>query len=105
KHRAEATAISNGLSSVPKERPILMGGDCNAPSGDGALHVWFARLHDAFDVAGLGWGATVLNGLPVLRFDQLWCSDNLEAIAVWSVKTQYSDHRLVVGDFELTSSQ
>jgi endonuclease/exonuclease/phosphatase (EEP) superfamily protein YafD len=102
KHRAEATAIANALSSVPNERPILIGGDCNAPSGDGALHVWFWRLHDAFSAAGLGWGSTVLNGIPVLRFDQLWCSDNLEAIAMWSVKAQYSDHRLVVGDFNIT---
>ena len=103
KHRAEATAISNALSSVPNERPILIGGDCNSPSGDGALNVWFSRLHDAFNAAGRGWGATVLNGLPVLRFDQLWCSENLVAIAVWSEKTHHSDHRLVVGDFDTGS--
>ena len=101
KHREEAAAILNALSGVPIERPILIGGDCNAPSGDGALRVWSLRLHDAFTVSGLGWGATVLNAVPVLRFDQLWCSDDLEAVAVWSVKTQHSDHRLVVGDFNM----
>ena len=103
KHRAEATVISNALSSVPNERPILIGGDCNSPSGDGALDVWHPRLHDAFITSGRGWGETVLNGRPVLRFDQLWCSENLEAIAVWSVKTHHSDHRLVVGDFDMRS--
>ena len=77
----------------------MIGGDCNAPAGDGALCAWSPRLHDAFSGAGRGWGATVLNALPVLRFDQLWCSEQLQPIAVWSVKTQHSDHRLVVGDF------
>ena len=101
KHRVEAAAVLDALSPVPVERPILIGGDCNAPSGDGALLVWSLRLHDAFNSGGRGWGATVLNVLPVLRFDQLWCSDHLDAVAVWSVKTQYSDHRLVVGDFDM----
>jgi len=102
KHRQEAMAISNALSSVPNDRPIMIGGDCNAPGGDGALQVWSWRLQDAFDAAGRGWGATVLNVLPVLRFDQLWCTDHVQTVAVRSVKTQYSDHRLVVGDFGIT---
>ena len=103
KHRAEGAAIASAFSSVPNKRPILLGGDCNAPSGDGTLQVWSSRLHDSFGTAGRGWGATVLNVLSVLRFDQLWCSDNLVALAIWSAKSQYSDHRLVVGDFILAS--
>jgi endonuclease/exonuclease/phosphatase (EEP) superfamily protein YafD len=100
-HRAETEALVKALSATPAERPILIGGDCNAPAGDGALQVWNDRLHDAFIQAGRGWGCTVLNLAPVLRFDQLWCSDKLRARGVWSVKTRHSDHRLVVGDFEL----
>jgi endonuclease/exonuclease/phosphatase (EEP) superfamily protein YafD len=101
KHRTEATAVMDALTCVPRDRPLLIGGDCNAPAGDGALNVWSQRLHDAFASVGLGWGGTVLNALPALRFDQLWCSDNVTPIAVWAMKTQYSDHRLVVGDFEV----
>ena len=101
KHRQEAADISSALSAVPKGRAIVIGGDCNAPAGDGALQVWKPRLDDAFGSAGRGWGATVLNRFPVLRFDQLWCSDELTATRVWSAPTQNSDHRLVVGDFNL----
>lgn len=91
----------DSLAAVPSDRPIVLGGDCNAPAGDGALQVWSTRLNDAFDKAGVGWGNTVLNGFPVLRFDQLWSSPGLFPTEVRSVCTEHSDHRLVVGDFEL----
>ncbi len=101
KHRQQALAIAESLAAVPSDRPIVLGGDCNAPAGDGALQVWSPRLNDAFDKAGVGWGNTVLNGFPVLRFDQLWSSPGLFPTEVRSARTEHSDHRLVVGDFEL----
>jgi vancomycin resistance protein VanJ len=103
KHCQEAMDIWQALSSVPNERAILIGGDCNAPAGDGALQTWAFRLRDAFGTAGRGWGATVLNGSPVLRFDQLWCSIEIKPRAIWSARTEHSDHRLVVGDFAIPS--
>jgi endonuclease/exonuclease/phosphatase (EEP) superfamily protein YafD len=98
-HRNEAAAIAAALENVPGQVPILLGGDDNAPSRDGALDTWSPRLHDAFRSAGLGWGGTVLNASPALRFDQLWRSHHFRPLAVWSVKSAHSDHRLVVGDF------
>jgi hypothetical protein len=40
-----------------------------------------------------------------LRFDQLWCSQQVRPITVWSVKTKHSDHRLVAGDFQLPAAR
>jgi hypothetical protein len=44
---------------------------------------------------------TVLNQVPVLRFDQLWSSAEIQPLAVWTVPSERSDHRLVAGDFDL----
>jgi vancomycin resistance protein VanJ len=106
KHRDETTAIANALTAISTQRPILMGGDCNSPAGDGALQAWsMLGIRDAFQDAGRGWGDTVLNQFPVLRFDQLWSSDEVAPLAVWAVRTDYSDHRMVVGDFLLSDRQ
>jgi hypothetical protein len=99
KQREEAAELASALSSVPERRPILAGGDCNAPARDGALRSWSPRLHDAFATAGRSWGGTVLNEFPAMRFDQLWSSDELSPSSVWSVRSEHSDHRMVVGDF------
>jgi endonuclease/exonuclease/phosphatase (EEP) superfamily protein YafD len=100
-HRVEAQRIAAALSQVPRGRPILIGGDCNAPGGDGALREWSPLLRDAFYIGGRGWGATVLNSFPVMRFDQLWCSSGIGTTAIYSFPSDHSDHRLVVGDFTL----
>lgn len=102
KHRAEAREVAIALSSASGGRPILIGGDCNAPAGDGALQEWSPRLVDAFGIAGRGLGATVLNSIPVMRFDQLWCSNELVPTSVRAVSNDHSDHRLVVADFTLS---
>lgn len=103
-HRQETKLIRSALASIPKGRPILLGGDCNCPAADGALREWLPLLEDAFKSAGRGWGATVLNRVPVLRFDQLWSSAELAPLGVWAVQSERSDHRLVTGEFEIPSS-
>lgn len=100
-HRQEADAIAAALAAVPTDGAIVLGGDCNVPAGDGALESWQPEVRDAFAVAGIGWGCTVLNRVPVLRFDQLWCSQLVEPVSVIAAKSQFSDHRLVVGEFRL----
>ena len=99
-HRQQIQEIAAALAAVPAGRPILLGGDFNAPAGDGALFELSPRLHDAFDRAGRGRGATVLNRVPVLRFDQLWCSEQLVPQRIRAVASKGSDHRLVAGEFD-----
>ena len=82
---------------------IILGGDFNAPQHDHATRVLRNFGRDTFDVAGRGWGNTVLNTIPVLRFDQIWASGHFRPIATWAVRSEHSDHRLVVSDLVLLS--
>lgn len=92
----QACIFSNGV-------PLIIGGDCNTPAGDGALRPLRNRLSDTFTRAGMGWGNTCINDLPFARIDQIWVNRSLRPVAVFAKKTRYSDHRLVICDLVLTS--
>ncbi len=95
--RAELRAVAQQL---PREGALLLGGDLNAPAGDGIFTELTAlKLQDAWPLAGLGWGNTIANDLPIHRIDQLWLREH-SAKALIAVKTQYSDHRMLVCDLE-----
>lgn len=83
------------------EDAAVLGGDFNAAQHDRST--WSLRefARDTFDAAGRGWGNTVLNTVPVLRFDQIWASNHVRPIATWAVRSQHSDHRMVVSDLVL----
>jgi vancomycin resistance protein VanJ len=100
--REQMERIAREIEALPEDRPIILGGDFNAPAGDAVFRVLRPRLHDASREGGRGWGNTVLNELPVLRFDQVWLSARLRAARVHSHRTQHSDHRMVVCDLLIT---
>ncbi len=100
--RLQVAGIVTRLDELSPETPVLIGGDFNAPAGDGALQTLGPRLHDIFIEGGLGWGNTVSNDMPVHRFDQIWVSKHFTSIAVTAQKMQESDHRMVVGELMLT---
>ena len=100
--RSQMEDVAGAIASVPPDTPIILGGDFNAPAGDAVLRLLRPRLHDALREGGRGWGNTVLNDLPVLRFDQIWISGHLRAARVHARRTQRSDHRMVVCDLLLT---
>jgi hypothetical protein len=81
--------------------PLIACGDFNVPAGDLALRELRPVLADAFSVAGVGWGHSALNDLPVLRVDQVWVGRGVSPVAVRAHKTQNSDHRMVVCDLLL----
>lgn len=85
------------------EDAMILGGDFNAAQHDRATWRLHGFARDTFDIAGHGWGNTVLNTIPVLRFDQIWASEHLHAAATWAIQTQHSDHRLVVSDLILSN--
>lgn len=91
------------LRFVPLSEPVLLGGDMNVPAGDGALSPLKERqLYDVFVPAGVGWGNTVENSLPIHRIDQLYSSaSRLRPLAIIAVPSQHSDHRMLVADFRL----
>lgn len=92
------------IDEIEIDDAIILGGDFNAAQHDRAT--WrlqdFAR--DTFDVAGCGWGNTVLNTIPVLRFDQIWAGERCRVIATWAVRSEHSDHRMVVSDLVLQTN-
>jgi endonuclease/exonuclease/phosphatase (EEP) superfamily protein YafD len=96
--RAEMETVLNDLARFPKRAPLIVGGDFNAPAGDAVPGMLAPRLRDSFTEAGLGWGATGLNDLPVTRIDQVWISRHFWARAVIAARTVHSDHRMVVCD-------
>ncbi len=102
RHRRDILrAIVESLESWRGSTPLIMGGDFNAPQGDAIFDLMRPRLRDAFDVAGMGWGNTIVNDLPVLRIDQIWISHQFQAVQVRALRTEHSDHRMVVCDLKL----
>lgn len=83
------------------EDVAILGGDFNAAQHDRSTWPLREFAQDTFDVAGRGWGNTVLNTIPVLRFDQIWAGGRCQATATWAVRSEQSDHRLAVSDLVL----
>lgn len=84
------------------EEVAILGGDFNAAQHDRATWPLRELTQDTFDVTGRGWGNTVLNTIPVLRFDQIWAGGRCRATGTRAIQSQHSDHRLVVSDLVLT---
>lgn len=96
--REQMQLIVKQLKGGQSELPTIIGGDFNASAGDAVFRVLRPRLHDTFSQGGRGWGNTVLNDTPLLRFDQVWTSKDIQCISVTAKKTLHSDHRMVVCD-------
>lgn len=99
--REQVRLLADEVGATPSTTPVIIGGDLNAPAGDAAFRLLKPSLHDTFREAGIGWGNTVLNETPILRFDQVWACKNIRATAVAAKKTLHSDHRMVVCDLLL----
>ncbi len=100
--RQQMREVAAYLATVPPEVPVVVGGDFNAPAGDGIYWELPPRLRDTFAEAGSGWGNTGLNDLPVSRVDQVWISRPLQTRAAVARRTRHSDHRLVICDLTLS---
>ncbi len=96
--REQLRIIVQHLKTLPADRPLIVGGDFNAPAGDGVFRLLPPPLHDAFREGGIGWGNTFHNDFPILRIDQIWASRHFQTVAVFAQRTFHSDHRMVVCD-------
>jgi hypothetical protein len=94
----QVAQLGQCLRTGSPESLTVVGGDFNAPQGDGSLAALRPRFRDSFAEGGGGWGNTVTNDFPVLRFDQIWISSGLRAVAVSARRTRHSDHRMVICD-------
>jgi endonuclease/exonuclease/phosphatase (EEP) superfamily protein YafD len=86
------------LDSIPKDVPVIVGGDFNAGGRDALFRSLHPRLHDAFREGGIGWGDTLINEFPFIRIDQIWVSDHFRATSVVARRAVHSDHRMVICD-------
>jgi endonuclease/exonuclease/phosphatase family metal-dependent hydrolase len=97
--RAEQmAAVWRYAEATPADLPLIVGGDFNAPAGDGLFRALKPRLRDSFRDAGRGLGNTITNEYPISRIDQVWVSRDLRVHTVLARRTRHSDHRLVVAD-------
>ena len=105
RQRGQFERIKQALDRVPKDVPVVLGGDFNLPAGDRMFSILNGRISDAFRKAGSGWGDTLDDDLPVLRIDQIWCDEHFRPVLVRAQTTQNSDHRMVICDLLCSSPQ
>lgn len=103
-HRRELSEVADAIRTPAVSRPVIAAGDYNAVQGDSSTTPLQPMLRDAFSEAGVGWGNTALNHIPLARIDKVWISRDLRAAAVVAVQTQNSDHRMVVCDLLLPTT-
>ena len=84
---------------IPGGRPFILGGDFNASPGDAVFRVMPKELSDSFHEVGRGWGGTIINDCPAIRIDRIWHTHEVQPLSAVARKTQFSDHRMVVGEF------
>lgn len=97
-HRRQLAELAAAIGEVPRETPLIIGGDFNSPAGDAAYTALRPRLQDAFNTAGRGWGATFSRDFAFHRIDQIWLSPQCRALDVQAHVARNSDHRAVVCD-------
>ena len=89
--------VAEVLRSMDRSSVVL--GDFN----DTPLSYTYVRLHrrrhDAFAVAGKGWGASYKSLWPLLRIDSVLYPDELKAVSYTVDKVNYSDHYPVISTF------
>ena len=98
KQMEQAQKVAARLKTVQTGRPLILGGDFNAPHGDKVFGLFRGRLTDAFNKAGVGWGNTFSNHHPLVRIDQLWLDDHFRPLSVRAQRSERSDHRMVICD-------
>lgn len=95
----EMNQIQRQLQSLGA-KPVIIGGDFNTPPDAGIQKNLLANMQDAFNVAGVGLGATCVNPYPsIVRIDQIWTTPRVECVRAWVATTQNSDHRMLVADY------
>jgi len=81
-------------------RPDLVGGDFNTPPDPRVQNDLVSGMEDAFRVAGVGLGATCVNPMPcIVRIDQIWSGPKVKPVRARVIKTEHSDHRMLVADY------
>ncbi len=100
RHRREMAEIAERLRELPPGTPVIAGGDFNAPGRDAVCRLLAPWCRDTWPMAGVGWGNTIINDVPMSRIDQIQVSRHFRALRVRAVQTASSDHRLVITELD-----
>ena len=102
--RLRQIELSYALAALEQQTPYpkypaIIAGDFNAPANDVVYRLLEKDFTDAFGEVGTGWANTYHRSLPLLRIDQIYCSEKLLPVRSRPFKRENSDHRLVLADF------
>lgn len=98
--RSQLQRIAAEIQQIPRDTPLILGGDFNLPAGDKMFRLLEPRIEDAFPKCGTGWGDTLVNDIPFIRIDQIWSDSHFEPISVKVQRTVNTDHRMVICDLQ-----
>ena len=104
-NRSQLRSIVSMFPQRAVDWPKIIGGDFGTPPGDAIFRVLDPNFDDSFKSAGLGWGDTYSSRFPVLRIDQLWASEELEPTTGIVLPSNYSDHRILMCDYQIARPQ
>ena len=90
------------VKNLDTSKPLIVAGDFNVPQGDKIFSLLPNILYDSFSAQGRGIGNTVMNDMPLMRFDQIWISRDFKIIQSFAVKSSISDHRMVISDVQIS---
>ncbi len=103
--REELREVMTAIHEFDDKEPMIVGGDFNAPPDRSIRDVMAERgglpnfpLIDTAREAGSGWTLTAVNGIPLVRIDQVWVDPRFQPLRTIARLTSYSDHRMVVAD-------
>ena len=95
-----AALLTSTAESVDADA-IILAGDFNVPARMQSLAPLRKFLRDAWPEAGVGWGATMPEFLPLARIDHVWVSEAIEIRSARVERLAGSDHRAVIVDFAI----
>lgn len=97
-HRKELQQIKQRLTGKWRGNLAIVGGDFNCVPLDRASDELRPYFSDQFASGGRGWGSTGTNEWPLFRVDQIWMTTSNYRSRTSAVRTNSSDHRMVVCD-------
>ena len=100
----QLTHLLSELQTHSGNMPILFGGDFNSSYQSNLYRIIPDNFTNTFDEKGKGIGNTFTNYFPIIRIDHIYSSEHFAVKDSRSAKTQNSDHRMVISDLMLESS-
>lgn len=87
------------------QQPVILCGDFNDQPSSRVRRRLAETFNDAWVLAGKGDGFTIPAEKPTRRIDYIWISKDksLKALTAWVPKSEASDHRPLVAEFEFSA--